>query len=267
MRRREPRTNAHRAPEHEPSTGSHRSRALRSSLALITLSIIAKNGPGAPPDWAALPAFGATTENFIQRLHLSGIPGNLGQAEKVRGSRMKSMPHMRRAQFIGSAAAIGTVGAALLTQFVAVAQTASDQDIVALNGAIELERAGIKAYDDAAKTGLLAPAILKVALRFRADHVAHRDALAAAVLAAGAQPTLKIANLAYPQLRSQRDVLEFANDVERKAASTYLSIVPDFKNRQLAGLAASILGIETTHVAVLAQALKIFPAYSSAFIT
>lgn len=154
----------------------------------------------------------------------------------------------------------------LLTALVEAATTADATDLATLNAAIELERAGIKAYDDAAATGLLSGHLADVAARFRLDHVAHRDALIAAVKAGGGMPSEKVAKLTYPALKNAKDILAFAKTVEELAASTYLSVVPEFKDRRLAGVAASILGIETTHVAVLASALDQFPAYAGAFV-
>jgi rubrerythrin len=55
----------------------------------------------------------------------------------------------------------------------------------------------------------------------------------------------------YPSLKTQNDILTFATSVERQAASAYLASVPRFKDRTLAKVAASILGVETTHVAIL----------------
>jgi rubrerythrin len=175
-------------------------------------------------------------------------------------------PHSRRA-FLGAGSAVALVGASLMREFVDAATGANPGDLQTLNAAIELENAGIKAYDDAAATKLLAPAVLSVALGFRADHVAHRDALAAAVRAGGATPSTKVAKIAYPALATQTDVLKFAKVVEEQAASTYLSVIPDLVDRTLAQVAASILGVETTHVALLAEALGLQKVYEHGFVT
>lgn len=175
------------------------------------------------------------------------------------------MPTRKKVLFSG--AALGLLGSALLTTLVEAAQAASPDDIAVLNSGIELERAGIKAYQDAAATGLLSKDILSIALGFMRDHEAHRDALVAAVKAGGGTPSPKTVPLNYPPLKSQADILHFAKSVEEKAASTYLSVIPELKDRQLAQVAASILGVETTHVALLAQALGETPAYKSGFVS
>lgn len=153
-----------------------------------------------------------------------------------------------------------------MREFAEAATKANPDDLMMLNSAIELERAGIKAYDDAAATGLLAPGVLAVALGFRADHVAHRDALSAAVRAGGVALTTKTAAIVYPPLHTQADILTFALSVERQAASTYLSVIPDLSDRNLAQVAGAILGVETTHVSKLSDVLGAGPPYPQGFV-
>ena len=172
---------------------------------------------------------------------------------------------LNRAGLLAFGTASGIISVPLLTALAQAAQAADPADIDTLNTAIALERAGIKAYADAAATGLLSKPVLVLAGRFAADHTAHRDALIGAVRSAGSTPTDAVAPIVTPALASEHDVLAFANVVEMKAASTYLSVVPDLKNRALAGVAASILGVETTHVALLAEALQT-RVYASGFV-
>jgi hypothetical protein len=173
---------------------------------------------------------------------------------------------MNRTQLLGFGSAAAAFSPLLLSSFAAAAVTADPADIATLNAAIELERAGIKAYVDAAGTKLLSPGILAVAAGFIADHTAHRDALIGAVRAAGATPSPATAHLAYPPLASEKDIIAFAIVVEKKAAATYLSVVPDLKDRNLAGIAAAILGVETTHVALLENALGVTRTYPTGFV-
>lgn len=154
----------------------------------------------------------------------------------------------------------------MLDQLAARAASADPGDIAMLNAAIELERAGIKAYDDAASTKLLSPRVLDVAMLFKRDHITHLAALTAAVETAGASVSQATAHIDYPKLASEADILAFAQTVEEKAASTYLSVIPEFKDRNLAQVAGSILGVETIHVGVLAQALHTFPPYPGGFV-
>jgi rubrerythrin len=172
---------------------------------------------------------------------------------------------VKRTQLLGFGTAAAVFAPSLLSAFVSAAQNADPADMASLNAAIELERAGIKAYADALATKLLSAPVAAVAAGFAADHVAHRDALIGAVRAAGFTPSTNVAPIAYPTLANERDVLAFANEVEQKAAATYLSVVPDLRDRHLAAVAASILGVETTHVALLSQALGV-RAYPSGFV-
>ncbi len=164
--------------------------------------------------------------------------------------------NVSRKKLLASGTALAAFGPVLLGPFIAAAEAADEGDIGILQVAIKLERAGIKAYQDAAGTNLLQPSVLEIAKGFMADHTAHRDALIGAVKAAGVTPTDETTKLTYPTLASQEDILKFAESVERQAATTYLSVIPAFKDRGLAKVAGSILGVETTHVAILAYALK-----------
>ena len=68
------------------------------------------------------------------------------------------------------------------------------------------------------------------------------------------------------QLKSQEDVLRFAAGLEKGAVSAYLGAVPLFEERELAKAAASILGDEAMHWAVLRQTLGEDPV-SVAFVS
>jgi rubrerythrin len=143
-----------------------------------------------------------------------------------------------------------------MSSMVKLAEDASPADIELLNGAIELEHAGIKAYTDAFELNLLSPPVLEIAKGFRADHIKHAAALAIAVKAAGGTPTTGTAMIEYPSLKSEADILAFAETVERIAATSYLTDIGKLSNPELAKIMASILGVETTHVSTLAGALK-----------
>jgi rubrerythrin len=67
-------------------------------------------------------------------------------------------------------------------------------------------------------------------------------------------------------LKTQADVLRFAASLEKGAVSAYLGAVPLFQERELAKAAASILGDEAMHWAVLRQALGENPV-PSAFVS
>ena len=160
-----------------------------------------------------------------------------------------------RAKLLGTGTALTMIGAGLLGPFIAAAEAASDGDIKILQSAAMSERTAIKAYTDAAATGLLSPGVLAVAKGFMADHTAHRDALEGAIKAAGMTPSTGVLAITYPPLKTEGDILKFAQTLERGAATAYLSSVPNLQDRNLAKVAASILGVETTHVAILEYTL------------
>jgi rubrerythrin len=132
-------------------------------------------------------------------------------------------------------------------------------DVNTLNTALALEYQAIAAYQVGAESGLLQKPVLDVAVQFQGDHKKHAEVLASTVTKLGGKPvTAKpAASYGFPtaQLKTQADVLRFAAGLEKGAASAYLGAVPVFNNRDLAKAAASILGDETMHWAVLLNAL------------
>jgi len=175
------------------------------------------------------------------------------------------MPIVTRAQLLGASSALALAAPSLLTQFSLAAQKADTGDVKSLNAAIALERAGITAYTAAAVTGFLSAPVLAVTKAFMADHVAHLDALVAAVKQIGATATDETAKLDYPALANEADILNFAHTIERLAANAHLGVIATFKNRDLAKISATILGVETTHVALLSEALAKGFAYPNGF--
>jgi Ferritin-like domain len=161
-----------------------------------------------------------------------------------------------RNQLLVSGAAFAVFTPALVNTMAEAASGASPGDIAILNSEIALENAGVKAYRDAASLKLLSAPVLAVAMSFVSDHLAHIGALSAAVKAAGATPTAETAKLEYPMFKTEADILAFAEKVERLAATSYLKDIEGLKDPKLARLMASIMGVETTHVTILSEALK-----------
>ena len=129
-------------------------------------------------------------------------------------------------------------------------------DIDTLNVALGLEHEAIAAYQVGAESGLLKPEVLRVAVGFQSDHKQHRDILAKTIAQLGGAAVMD-GKHKFPvdKLKSQADVLRFALGLEMGAASAYLGTIPGFENRDLAKAAASIMGVETQHVAILKSAL------------
>jgi len=130
-------------------------------------------------------------------------------------------------------------------------------DVAILNSALGSEREAIAAYQLGADSGLLEPGVKIVALKFQGHHKAHADLLAATVSKLGGHPVEARKKYDFPadKLKSQADVLRFAAQLEQGAVSAYLGAVPAFGNRDLARAAASILGDEAMHLAILRNVL------------
>jgi rubrerythrin len=146
--------------------------------------------------------------------------------------------------------------------------TSSAADVRILNTALGAELEAIAAYQLGAETGLLQKPVLDLALTFQGHHKEHADLLAKTIGKLGGKAVAAKAKYAFPAetLKTQADVLRFAATLEKGAVSAYLGAVPVFGNRDLAKAAASILGDEAMHWAILRNALGEVPV-PSAFVS
>ena len=93
-----------------------------------------------------------------------------------------------RRGFMGRTGTLSAVAVALLAGKDALAQgmgADTSKDVSILNVALGLEHEAINAYQLGAGSGLLQKPVLDVAVRFQADHKAHRDALIAGATQVG----------------------------------------------------------------------------------
>lgn len=132
-----------------------------------------------------------------------------------------------------------------------------NNDVAILNAALGAEQEAVAAYQLGATSGLLQKPILDLAVQFQGHHREHAAALAATVKKLGGTPVEVPKSYSFPtqKLKSQADILAFAAELEKGAVSAYLGAVPILTDRDLAKVAASILGDEAMHWAVLRQAL------------
>jgi hypothetical protein len=130
-------------------------------------------------------------------------------------------------------------------------------DVAILNSAIAAEHEAVAAYGVGAGSGLLKGGALQLATTFQGHHKQHVEVLAGVVERLGGKAAAAKPNYNFPveTLKTQNDVLRFAAGLEKGAVSAYLGAVPLFKDRELSKAAASILGDEAMHWAVLRQAL------------
>lgn len=178
-------------------------------------------------------------------------------------------PAAARRMFLGqSGLVLSGAAVALLSGKDALAATVGGDtagDVQILNTALGAELEAIAAYQLGAESKLLQKPVLDLALGFQGHHKEHADLLAKTIAKLGGKPVAAKAKYDFPvdQLKSQADVLKFAARLEQGAVSAYLGAVPLFGNRDLAKAAASILGDEAMHWAVLRQALGEAPVPSA----
>jgi rubrerythrin len=139
----------------------------------------------------------------------------------------------------------------------AAAGRSTEADVRILNTALGAELEAIAAYQVGAESGLLQKPVLDLAVTFQGHHKEHADVLAKTIAKLGGRAVAAKAKYAFPTetLKSQADVLRFAATLEKGAVSAYLGAVPVFGDRDLAKAAASILGDEAMHWAILRNAL------------
>jgi rubrerythrin len=145
---------------------------------------------------------------------------------------------------------------------------AGTSDIEILNGALGAEQEAIAAYQLGVDSGLLRPAVAQLALAFQRDHSEHEKVLADTIRQLGGAPAPTQSDYNFPVagIKSQADVLAFVADLEQGAVSAYVQAVSDFQDGDLKAAAASILGAEAMHWAVLRSALGENPV-PSAFVS
>lgn len=173
-----------------------------------------------------------------------------------------------RRSFLGkSGLVLSGVAIALLSGQDALAKgsKSTSADVNILNSALGAELEAIAAYQIGAESGLLQKPVLDLAVTFQGHHKEHADLLSKTIMKLGGKPVSAKDKYTFPveMLKTQNDVLRFAATLEKGAVSAYLGAVPLFNNRDLAKAAASILGDEAMHWAVLRNALGEVPVPSA----
>ena len=171
-----------------------------------------------------------------------------------------ALPENRR-QFLRASGALLSGGAvAMLAGAPSLARAAdkhAESDVRILNTALGAELEAVAAYQVGAESGLLQKPVLDLAVTFQGHHKEHAEVLRKTITQLGGKPVEAKAKYTFPveTLKTQADVLKFAASLEKGAVSAYLGAVPVFGNRDLAKAAASILGDEAMHWAVLRNAV------------
>src|SRR5687768_6312197 len=183
-----------------------------------------------------------------------------------------SSPLIARRAFLGkSGLLLSGTAVALLAGKDALAQKSGGtkaNDVTILNTALAAELEAVAAYQLGAESGLLEKPVLALAGQFQGHHKEHADVLAQTIRKLGGKAAAPKAKYEFPtsSLKNQADVLRFAASLEKGAVSAYLGAVPLFDNRDLAKAAASILGDEAMHWAILRNAVGEAPV-PSAFVS
>ena len=135
----------------------------------------------------------------------------------------------------------------------------SSADVKILNSALDLELAAVAAYT--AGASLLKGDALEVGKQFLAHEQEHADGLTGAIKQLGGTPNKAktkdqyAEQLGLSRLKDQRDVLEFAVDLENMAIAAYVDAIPRLSSAELRQTGASIVSNEAEHVSVLIGAL------------
>ena len=181
------------------------------------------------------------------------------------------LPASRRGFLRGTGLVLSGTAIALLAGKEALAKTggaATEGDVRILNTALGAELEAVAAYQVGAESGLLQKPVLDLAVKFQGHHKEHAAVLSKTIETLGGKPVAAKAKYTFPtdKLKSQEDVLRFAASLEKGAVSAYVGAIPVFGNRDLAKAAATILGDEAMHWAVLRNALGEDPV-PSAFVS
>ena len=177
-------------------------------------------------------------------------------------------PNARRSFLGQSGLLLSGAAVALLAGQEALAakgDKSTESDVRVLNTALGAELEAIAAYQVGAESGLLQKPVLDLAVTFQGHHKEHADILAKTITKLGGKAVAAKDKYTFPtdKLKTQADVLRFAASLEKGAVSAYLGAVPVFGNRDLAKAAASILGDEAMHWAILRNALGETPVPSA----
>lgn len=147
--------------------------------------------------------------------------------------------------------------------------TMENKDIEILNKALGAEQFAIAAYGLAAGTGLLTNGVIEVAKSFQLHHGQHAHKIKDTIVSLGGTAVRPLSQEEYAKkmptdkLVDEKSIIHYALTLEKGAAITYLNAVPEFDNHKLAQAAASILGDEAMHWAVLRNALGLVPVHIS----
>jgi hypothetical protein len=169
---------------------------------------------------------------------------------------------LRRGFTLGGAAIAASSIPLLWSVRNAFADAGSDGPILA--NAIDLERVTVIAYGVAIDSGLLSPAMLRIARRLRDHEQAHADTLTTALTNLGGSPPEAPQGVADVDKvvkglgdgTSQADVVNFAIELETAVVAAYYDAHAKLIEARLLQTGASIMASEGQHLVVLRKAVR-----------
>jgi rubrerythrin len=133
-----------------------------------------------------------------------------------------------------------------------------ERDVRILNSALDLEYTAIAAYEGG--VGLLRGEARELGGRFLGHEREHAERLGQAIRDLGGTPNRPRRNEEYlrqfPNLRTQRDVLRFAVDLENAVVEAYVDAIPRISSPELRQTSAAIVSNEAEHISVLLGVLN-----------
>jgi rubrerythrin len=163
--------------------------------------------------------------------------------------------HSRRELLVaaGAAAVLSSCGGGSKSDSVATVSTAqADSDVAILGALLDQENSSIAAYS--LLTSKLRGPALASARRFLGHERRHAAVLNAAIRALGSAPEAPRPRQEYesgfPRLRTARDALSFALDVETTAIAAYSDAIGKIATDGARATAGTILVVESEHAAV-----------------
>lgn len=140
----------------------------------------------------------------------------------------------------------------------------TSSDITVLRTASSIEALAVATYHKTLSTGLVTNrAVAAAARNFMEQHSQHAQLFESATSRAGGTPftqpnpvvKAQLVDPAVANIKSENDIVALAYMLESAASQTYQSAIGSFQNRAYNAAAASVLGVESRHVALLGSLL------------
>lgn len=126
-----------------------------------------------------------------------------------------------------------------------------DGDTGILTAALYLEQEAIAAFQAGAESKLLSAPILAAAVAFQSDHKYHRDGISGVLKSFGVEPKGPEKKYDFGSLKSEKDVLRLARNLENGAANAYGTLAANILTKAVLNFGANVLVDEIRHRTIL----------------